>query len=202
MHSTTLRRLSGVLFVVTLTTIGCSSDKSSRGPAGSAGTTDTASAEVSTTVAETTTTVALTTSVPPTTPATPAPGPVPGAVTITYAGPGGGSGERQLDWNAVAGATGYRVYRAPAAGGPFTLVASFDVNTMQITAVADVVNVFSDHQVWKPTSSSDGAPSTVFTYVELSSTTDRYFRVRATNANGQGPAGATVCAQRFGESAC
>ena len=196
-----MRRL-GVALLLATAISSCSSDRSDdavdTSAASSTTTEDTVapSSSTSSTVAATSTTAPP--SVPPSVPA----GPVPGAVTITNAGAGGGSGERQLDWNVVAGATGYNVYRAPAAGGPFTLVASFNVNTMQITTVADVVNIFSDHQVWKPTSSSDGSASTVFTYVELSSTTDRYFRVRAYNANGQGPAGATVCAQRFGESAC
>lgn len=179
-----------MLFVVALTTIACSSDKSSRGPADSSVTTDSAATEVSTTVAETTTTVAAATTVPPTTPATPAPGPVPGAVTITYAGFGGGSGETEVHWNAVSGATGYKVYRGPAAGGPFTLMAVLDVATGDTTLHSGVLAM-------GPNPSEPGG----FLYLDFDQT-GIYVRVRAYNANGQGP-GTPVCiTDPYGASTC
>jgi len=75
---------------------------------------------------------------------------VPGVVTIVGVGPGGGSGEVQLTWEALANATGYRVLRSDTTDGEFEATAELDVTTGAATASADVVNVFSDQHSYIP----------------------------------------------------
>jgi hypothetical protein len=122
-------------------------------------------------------------------------GTTPGAVTVLHAGPGGGSGEIALDWNAVPTATGYRVLRSEAAGGPFGVVADFDVTTGRVSAADDVVNIWSAQHSYVPARNTLNRPdrSPWFQYVEVSRTGERCFRVVAYNAAGNGPASAVVC---------
>jgi len=105
------------------------------------------------------------------TPAGPPPDPaaVPGAATIIRVGPGGGSGEVQLTWEAVPNATGYRVLRSDAADGQFEVAAEFDITTGTATAAVDVVNVFSEQHSYVPPRGTLEAPdqSSRFSYVDV-----------------------------------
>ncbi|MGE3835657.1 MAG: hypothetical protein AB7H43_12835, partial [Acidimicrobiia bacterium] len=69
------------------------------------------------------------------------PGGAPGRVETVEAGPGGGSGELAVRWRAAPVATGYRVSRAPAANGPFSVAADLSVATGTSTKVPGVTNV-------------------------------------------------------------
>ncbi len=154
------------------------------------------------TTAPATATSAPTTATPgPTTSVTSAPttapaGTVPGAPTL-QAYPGGGSGEIVVRWNAVPGATGYRVQRSATAGGGFTVAAEFDVTTGATTAVSDVVNIWSAGHSYLPDRGALGAPdsSPWFEYVEAAGARRACFRLAATNAAGAGPYSAAACSQ-------
>ena len=115
---------------------------------------------------------------------------VPTQVTGVQAGPAGGSGEIQLVWNVVPGATGYRVSRSTAATGPFSVSADFNVAAGTSTKDTTVVNLYAD-----------GAR---LVYVEVPATADphRYYRVAAYNAGGEGAPSAVVCGAPVGYSAC
>ena len=100
----------------------------------------------------------------------------------------------ELDWDAAAGATGYRVLRAAAVDGPFEVVADLDVTTGSTTAAPEVVNIFSEQHSYRP---SDGPlaapdPSPQFHYVDVTSG-ERCFQVIAYNAAGDAPASAVAC---------
>ena len=120
---------------------------------------------------------------------------MPPRVSVVTASPGGGSGEVMVDWNAVAGATGYRVERAPTATGSFTAVAVFDITTGTATVASDVVNLWSTGYSYVGGSVGGALPdrSPSFEYVEFPETTARCFRVVAVNAAGRAPASAVVC---------
>jgi hypothetical protein len=109
-------------------------------------------------------------------------------------------------WDAVANATGYRVQRADAAGGPFTVNADLNITTGKATAGSDVVNLLSEKYSYKPANAGIAAPDTSpwFEYVETVTTgaTRRYFRVAAYNANGDAPPSAVVCGVPTGRPAC
>jgi hypothetical protein len=119
---------------------------------------------------------------------------LPGVVTIAGAGPGGGSGEVLLTWNAVADATGYRVLRSSTAEGSFEVVAELDVTTGDATAESDVVNVYSGEHSYIPSGGTLDGPdgSAQFNYVDLGNE-QRCFRVIAFNAAGDGPPSAVAC---------
>ncbi len=130
---------------------------------------------------------------------------VPTAVAVVSARSGGGSGEIVLDWNAVTAATGYRVLRADAPGGPFVVAADFDITNGKTTIAADVVNLWSQQHSYVPARGAVGAPdrSPSFEYVEAEpGHTQRYFRIVAYNAAGAAPASATVCGAAPGYPAC
>jgi hypothetical protein len=122
------------------------------------------------------------------------PAPVPGAATIIGVGPGGGSGEVLLIWEAVPNATGYRVLRSDTADGQFEVAAEFDITTGTATAAEDVVNVFSEEHSYVPPRGTLDAPdqSSQFSYVDVGAD-ERCFRVIAFNAAGDGPASAVGC---------
>jgi hypothetical protein len=119
---------------------------------------------------------------------------VPGVVTIVGVGPGGGSGEVQLTWEALANATGYRVLRSDTTDGEFEATAELDVTTGAATASADVVNVFSDQHSYIPPRGTFEGPdqSPQFSSVDVGSR-QRCFRVIAFNAAGDGPASDVAC---------
>jgi hypothetical protein len=131
---------------------------------------------------------------------------VPGVVDVVTAGPGGGSGEIKLRWNAVANVTGYRVLRASAAIGPFSVNADIDTTTGKATAGSDVTNIWSQQRSYVPSGATTAMPdsSPWFEYVEVISggAAPRYFRVVAYNANGEAPASAIVCGSPTGSPRC
>jgi hypothetical protein len=124
---------------------------------------------------------ATTTTRPPATTTAASPGVVPEAVTVIEAMSGGGSGEIEVQWDAVTGATGYRVLRSAAGGGPFAVVADYDMATGHATT-------FDDHiTVWHP---SDQGWLQYVEYGDAPRT--RWFCVVAYNDAGDAPPSAVV----------
>ena len=113
-------------------------------------------------------------------------GSVPGAVTAA-ATTGGGSGEVQLSWTAVVGATGYRVIRTASDGRRLRVVADIDITTGRTTAAAEVANVFSAQHSYVPDRGrlTRADRSATFHYVDVGAGR-RYYRVQAYNAVGDG----------------
>lgn len=152
--------------------------------------TTTESTTPATTTAVTTTTVTRTT-VPP--------GPVPGTV-VAVADSSGGSGEVQVDWNAVTGATGYRILRTTAAGAEARVAADFDITTGRTTAAPDVVALWSDEHSYVPNRGPLTRPdqSPWFQYVDYGGPGQRCYRLLAYNAAGDGPLSAVTCGAPIG----
>ncbi len=121
-------------------------------------------------------------------------GTVPGAVAATAA-PGGGSGEVQVNWAAVAGAEGYRVIRTTSAGSRLRVVADIDVTTGRATAVPEVANVWSAQHSYVPDRGrlTQADRSARFQYVDVGAGR-RCYRVLAYNSTGAGPLSAVTCA--------
>ena len=119
-------------------------------------------------------------------------GSVPGRVTTVSGHKGGGSGEKVVDWNTVADATGYRVYRLAAADGPFVATASVIVATGATTI--EYGGWYEYIQIWAPSSGS-------YEYVEVTEGSPTYYRVAAFNTAGTGPRSAVVCASPPGNLA-
>lgn len=119
---------------------------------------------------------------------------VPGVVTITRVGPGGGSGEVILTWEALTSATGYRVLRSETAEGAFEVAAELDVTTGAATAADGIANIYSDHYSYvpqrRPFEGPDESPQ--FSLVDAGFR-QRCFRVIAFNAAGDGPASDVAC---------
>jgi hypothetical protein len=119
---------------------------------------------------------------------------VPPAV-VAAASTGGGSGEVAVNWNAVPGATGYRVLRTNTAGRHPRLAADFNITTGHTTAAPNVVNIWSAEHSYLP----DFGPLTQvdqspwFQYVDLGADR-RCYRVLAYNSAGAGPRSAVTCA--------
>ena len=183
---------AGVACVALIALSACG-DSSSKPPSSSTAVVTTTA--VTTTTAATTTTAVTTTTAAPTTATTTRAGTAaPAQVTVARAGPAGGSGEIEVVWGPVALATGYRVARATAPGGPFTTTADYDVATGTSVKAAGVTNVvfFSSSQT--------------FQYVEIVSAVPadphRYFRVTAYNAGGEGSPSAVVCGSPPGTPPC
>jgi hypothetical protein len=128
------------------------------------------------------------------------PGSVPGSVT-PVAKSGGGSGEVVVDWTAVPGATGYRIFRTNADGGQPRIVADLNITTGRTTAAPEVVNIWSaDHSYVpgsRPRTSPD--PSPWFQYVDVGEGR-RCYRMLAYNAAGNGPLSAITCGYPIGQS--
>ena len=107
----------------------------------------------------------------------------PGTVTVLKAGPAGGSGEIQLEWSGVAGATGYRVGRATTVSGPFATTADVNAATGQGPHDPDVVNLFRS--------------ATGYVYVDVPTGAApgprRFYRVTAYNTSGAAAPSAVVC---------
>ena len=127
----------------------------------------------------TATTTTTTTSAPP----PPPPASVPGALSGVSAQPGGGSGEIVVNWSATSNATGYRVYRAATADGPFERAAGYTVATGATKIYYG--GSYEYIQIW-PSSDS------TFQYVEAS-IGPGCFRVAAFNDAGTGPKSGVVC---------
>lgn len=129
-----------------------------------------------------------------------------GRIRAVSAGPAGGSGEIRLRWDAVANVTGYRVLRANAQSGPFTVSADLDITTGKVTVGSDVTNVWSQNCTYLPSgaTAADPDPSPWFEYVELVSggAVQRYFRVVPYNAKGDAAASVTACGSPPGRPAC
>lgn len=125
---------------------------------------------------------------------TPPPPPVvsvPGAVSGLSAGPGGGSGEIVVNWTGTSDATGYRVYRSSAPGGPMTRGASYSLATGSTTV--EFAGAYEFIQIWAPSAST-------FEYVEAVDGQPGYFVVVAFNSAGEGPRAGAVCAVPTGSS--
>ena len=120
---------------------------------------------------------------PTATPTPTVPLPPTSAVSITAFGPGGGSGEATVTWREVSGATGYRVYRSDAPGGPFVPSASYDVATGVSTT-----EYSGSHEYVGIRALGDG-----FRYVEAVDGEIVYLMVVASNEGGDGPASTVVC---------
>ncbi len=200
-------RLAAVLALL-IVVVACSSSKNVGGDETTVAsttptTTPSTSDALTTSSAPSTSVGAITTTSTTTAPTVPS-GPVPGVVTITYAGSSAGSGEIEVDWNAATNATSYRVYRATAPGGPFTLMVNVNVVTGAATVHDGVTNVWGDHQTFVPGPYTSSGVSTHFQYIELDigGGPNVYYRVIAYNVNGRGPIGSTVCAQIYGQPAC
>jgi hypothetical protein len=102
--------------------------------------------------------------------------------------------------------TGYRVLRANAPSGPFSVNADLNTTTGKVTAGSDVTNLWSQKHTYLPSGATAAAPdsSPWFEYVELTSSgvVQRYFRVVAYNANGDAAASVTVCGSPPGRPIC
>jgi hypothetical protein len=123
---------------------------------------------------------AVTTTRPPATTTTVPPGPVPGAVTVIWSLRGAGSGEIEVLWEPVEGATGYRILRSSSDGGPFAVVADFDITTGHVTKVEDGIVVWAASDI------------PLVQYIEAGGPRVRWFQVVAYNANGDAPPSVTV----------
>lgn len=157
-------------------------------------TTTTVTTTTVTTTTVTTTTPATTVTLPP--PATSTPSGRPGAVTGVTVTPGGGIGEVVLDFNRARNAVGYRVFRSDRAGGPFVLVAKFNVFTGHVTVVEGVVNLFSAQHQYVPAAGPLLVPdgSARFELVDLRGSGEpTCFGVIAYNTAGDGVGSTVVC---------
>jgi hypothetical protein len=179
------RRGSGALSVlvvaVAVVLAGCGGDDSgSRSPS------STRSRASSTTTRAPT---SSTTSGPQTTTSTTGRGAVPASVSVLQAGPAGGSGEVEVVWRGVSGATGYRVERADAADGAFGTAADYDAATGASTKAAGVTNVyFTDERGFVLIDVLSGPQSR------------RYYRVVAYNRAGDASPSPIVCGAPPGAS--
>jgi hypothetical protein len=181
-----MRRRTAAIALVTTAALalgGCGDDGETAGtePDGSTSTTTEASTTTTSTTAPTST--ATTTTVVTTAPAGP-------PVTVLDAGPAGGSGEIQLTWDGVAGATGYRVERADASAGPFEVAATIDLASGEITRATGVVNVLL---------ATGDQP---FTYVEVGGADRRFLRVVAVHGGADAEPSPVVCGAPVGRPDC
>ena len=99
---------------------------------------------------------------------------------MIHAGPSAGSGEIEVQWDRVEGATGYRVLRSSSAGGAFAVVADFDATPGQTLRFEGGITVLTPI----------GYPW--IEYIEYGESRTRWFQVIAYNANGDGPPSVTV----------
>lgn len=153
-------------------------------------TTSSSSTTTESTTTTTTTTAPTTTEATTTTTTTPGPGPV----IAIEAYPGGGSGEIELAWGTIPGATGYRILRADTADGTYTQAAEIDVTTGTASAAEDVTNIWSDvYSYLHPSGPFPGQDTSAqIRYVEFSGAPQRCFRVVALGPQ-PGPESATAC---------
>jgi hypothetical protein len=116
-------------------------------------------------------------------------GDVPGALSGVSAHPGGGSGEINVNWDATTNATGYRVYRAATADGPFDRAAGYTVATgatkIYYGGSYEYIHIWMYSRGLEYTEASIGPGC---------------FRVAAFNDAGTGPKSGVVCAEPLGWS--
>lgn len=170
-------------------------------------TTTSSSIPATSTTSSSSSTVLATTSTLRASTTTKALGPVPATVKVVSSGPGGGSGEVELNWDTVANATGYRVLRASSQGGPFTVAVDVNVTTGTTTAAPDVTNVYSENATFLPRGSGTTLPTSPprqMHYVQIitSGVQHRFYRIVAYNDAGDGPPSAIVCGSSPGEPTC
>ena len=191
------RMLTALVLAAVLGLAGCGDDGEPTTTTSDPGVTTTTTPATTTTEAPTTTTTAgaTTSSVDATTTTSPA-GAAPGPVTVISAGPSAGSGEIQLDWEAVEGATDYRVERALAEAGPFELAGEIDAATGDASMADGVVNL------WSPP--ADPGEPQVFQLIELltDGSDRRYYRVVASNGDGDAAPSIVVCGAPTGSPGC
>ena len=123
------------------------------------------------------------------------PGTLPGRVAVVAAHNGGGSGELDVDWDGVPGASGYRVSRANTPSGPFSVTADVNLATGRITHAAGVIDLHSFVE----------GGSRHFRYTEIvihPGSQRHYFHVTAYNAFGSGPPSVLVCGTAIGNPDC
>ena len=183
--------LAGIVVVVVVVTaaVAWSGDGDETTTAGSTTT------ERSTTTTTTTAPPTTTTTAPPPTTTTAPPAPVP-AVAVATARKGGGSGEVAVRWNAVPGATGYRVLRRLGTSGSFDTVADFDITTGVTNAADGVVDIWSEQNSYVPVRNAFQGPdqSPWFEYVDVGDRTQRCYQIVAYNPSGDAPTSTTACA--------
>jgi hypothetical protein len=142
------------------------------------------------------TTAETTTTMPPSSPTTAAP-PTLLAPALEVA-PGAGSGEVQVDWKAVAGATGYRVFRAGDRQGPFAVIVDVNISNGRVTAVPSVVNVYSEAHSYVPQQGRMSGPDRSLSFhvvqVESGQRGGPCYRVAAYDSRGQGASSSIHCA--------
>jgi hypothetical protein len=119
-------------------------------------------------------------------------GAVPGQVTTVSGIVGAGSGEKQVLWNTVPDATGYRVYRSSSPDGPFVATASVIVATGATTI--EYGGWYEIIQIWPQASDT-------YAYVDVTEGSPSYYRVAAFNAAGTSPRSVVVCASPPGNRA-
>jgi hypothetical protein len=117
-------------------------------------------------------------------------------VSVVRAVTGAGSGEVEVDWDAVPGVTGYRVVRPASGGDPPTVMVELDITTGTATALPAVVNVWSDeHTYVPPRDPMTGTDTSVhFHYVDVGGPGQRCYQVVAFNAAGAAAPSGVVCA--------
>jgi hypothetical protein len=95
----------------------------------------------------------------------------------------------QVEWKAVARATGYRVYRTDSAGRNARLMADINIITGHPKTQPEVVYLRSDEHTYIPNSGplTSADHSSRFQYIDYGSGDTRFYRVRAYNAAGAGP---------------
>ena len=121
---------------------------------------------------------------PPPPPPPPAPSSAPSGVV---AHPGGGSGEVTVMWDLMPDATGYRVYRAYSADGPFLPAASIDMATGATSVeYSGYEYIYIEYEY---------GSTTRLRYTEAVSMDFVWFRVSAFNAGGEGPLSGLTCAE-------
>ena len=122
------------------------------------------------------------------------PGIRPHAVAVVTAGPGGGSGEVVLDWNAATDADGYKILRSASASGAFELTGKFNVITGATSAAKGVVNIWSTQHSYFPATRMTGRDTSAsFEYVEVRDAGERCYKVIAFNAAGDSAPSKVVC---------
>jgi hypothetical protein len=123
---------------------------------------------------------------------------VPGQVVIGYAGRAAGSGEISVEWDALFNATGYRVSRSLAPGGPFVVSGDINLTTGQTFRGPGVTNL------WSYAASPSPGEIRHFQYVEVITTPNvrRYYKVTAYSSAGSGPPSATSCGTPPGYPDC